>query len=148
MYDSCRRYGGTGATSFWLPLECQPTGSQPFWGIDSLRQIEQRASKACPHSQQAADVLPVWRSTSVQKSSPKDPKQSLQTQRGLTVARKENRFDRNPVPTPARKFSSRGYLPHSFQASFFSGNHQTPRGNSRFVKRTMAKKWGINCSPP
>ena len=35
-----------------------------------------------------------------------------------------------------------GYLPDSFQASFFSGNHQTPRGNNRFLKRTMVEKNG------
>ena len=33
-------------------------------------------------------------------------------------------------------------IPHSFQESFFSGNHQTPRGNKRFLKRTMVEKNG------
>ena len=31
---------------------------------------------------------------------------------------------------------------HSFQGSFFSGNHQKPRGNSWFLKRTMVEKNG------
>ena len=37
---------------------------------------------------------------------------------------------------------SLGYLPHSFQGSFFSGNHQTPSRNRRFLKRTMVKQNG------
>ena len=36
-----------------------------------------------------------------------------------------------------------GDLVHSFQGSFFSGNHQKPTGNSsRFLKKTMVEKNG------
>ena len=38
------------------------------------------------------------------------------------------------------------HAPHSFQGPFFSGNHQKPRGNSRFLKRTMVEQNGE--SPP
>ena len=35
-----------------------------------------------------------------------------------------------------------GYLPHSFEGSFFSGNHQKPKGTSRLWKITMTEKNG------
>ena len=52
-------------------------------------------------------------------------------------------FGVTPFLTPA----AMGTLPHSFQGSFFSENHQNPRGNSWFLKRTMMEKNGKGITP-
>ena len=49
-------------------------------------------------------------------------------------------FDQNPLSKKVVK-NSRD-LPHSFQGSFFSGNHQNRRGSSRFLKRRLVEKNG------
>ena len=47
-----------------------------------------------------------------------------------------------PTKTGANYKNFQGYLPHSFQGSFFLENLQKPRENGCFVKRTMVEKNG------
>ena len=71
--------------------------------------------------------------TPASQESPNPPFSNLAVYVGHPVSKRSRNRSMNIV----------GYLPNSFQGSFFSGNHQTAKGNGdRFLKRTM--KGGTN----